>query len=121
MTLKPNQVWYISRAVLAVGFAADVMVTLAVMLLPCAAQVEGKVGGSMEDTRLVEGIVIDKDFSHPQMPKELKVGIALPLCPHHQGLFASKQNLCCIRSFLFTFCNVLKSPATARASMSDCG
>ncbi len=26
----------------------------------------------MEDARLVEGIVIDKDFSHPQMPKELK-------------------------------------------------
>ncbi|KAF6254930.1 chaperonin complex component [Scenedesmus sp. NREL 46B-D3] len=34
-------------------------------------KVEGKVGGAMEDTRLVEGIVIDKDFSHPQMPKEL--------------------------------------------------
>jgi len=32
-------------------------------------KVEGKVGGVMEDTRLVEGIVIDKDFSHPQMPK----------------------------------------------------
>lgn len=30
-------------------------------------QVEGKVGGTMEDTRLVEGIVIDKDFSHPQV------------------------------------------------------
>lgn len=30
-------------------------------------QVEGKVGGAMEDTRLVEGIVIDKDFSHPQV------------------------------------------------------
>lgn len=30
-------------------------------------QVEGKVGGVMEDTRLVEGIVIDKDFSHPQV------------------------------------------------------
>lgn len=35
-------------------------------------KVEGKVGGKMEDARLVEGIVIDKDFSHPQMPKELK-------------------------------------------------
>lgn len=45
-------------------------------------QVEGKVGGAMEDTRLVEGIVIDKDFSHPQMPKELKdVKIAILTCP----------------------------------------
>ncbi|KAL6751638.1 protein CCT-5, isoform b [Haematococcus lacustris] len=36
----------------------------------------------MEDTRLVEGIVIDKDFSHPQMPKELKdVKIAILTCP----------------------------------------
>uniref|UniRef100_A0A383W8E2 T-complex protein 1 subunit epsilon n=1 Tax=Tetradesmus obliquus TaxID=3088 RepID=A0A383W8E2_TETOB len=45
-------------------------------------KVEGKVGGAMEDTRLVEGIVIDKDFSHPQMPKELKdVKIAILTCP----------------------------------------
>jgi hypothetical protein len=45
-------------------------------------QVEGKVGGAMEDTRMVEGIVIDKDFSHPQMPKELKdVKIAILTCP----------------------------------------
>ena len=32
-------------------------------------KVEGKVGGKMEDTILVKGVVIDKDFSHPQMPK----------------------------------------------------
>jgi T-complex protein 1 subunit epsilon len=45
-------------------------------------KVEGKVGGRMEDTRLVEGIVIDKDFSHPQMPKELKdVKLAILTCP----------------------------------------
>jgi chaperonin GroEL (HSP60 family) len=48
----------------------------------CYVQVEGKVGGAMEDTRLVEGIVIDKDFSHPQMPKELRdVKIAILTCP----------------------------------------
>ncbi|KAG5470078.1 hypothetical protein LSCM4_02772 [Leishmania orientalis] len=34
-------------------------------------KVEGKVGGRLEETCLVNGIVIDKDFSHPQMPKEL--------------------------------------------------
>ena len=32
-------------------------------------KVEGKVGGKLEDTTLVKGVVIDKDFSHPQMPK----------------------------------------------------
>lgn len=35
-------------------------------------KVEGKVGGTLEDTCLVKGIVIDKDFSHPQMSKEHK-------------------------------------------------
>ena len=32
-------------------------------------KVEGKVGGKLEDTILVKGVIIDKDFSHPQMPK----------------------------------------------------
>ena len=31
-------------------------------------KVEGKVGGKLEDTELVAGIVVDKDMSHPQMP-----------------------------------------------------
>lgn len=30
-------------------------------------QVEGKVGGRLEDTALYTGIVIDKDMSHPQV------------------------------------------------------
>lgn len=32
-------------------------------------KVEGKVGGKLEDTVLVKGVVVDKDMSHPQMPK----------------------------------------------------
>jgi len=45
-------------------------------------KVQGKVGGKLEDTRLVRGVVIDKDFSHSQMPKELKdVKIAILTCP----------------------------------------
>lgn len=32
-------------------------------------KVDGKVGGELNDTMLVKGVVIDKDFSHPQMPK----------------------------------------------------
>jgi len=45
-------------------------------------KMDGRVGGRLEDTMLVNGIVIDKDFSHPQMPKELKdVKIAILTCP----------------------------------------
>lgn len=32
-------------------------------------KVQGKEGGRLEDTMLVKGVVVDKDFSHPQMPK----------------------------------------------------
>jgi T-complex protein 1 subunit epsilon len=35
--------------------------------------VEGKVGGKLEDTMLVQGIILDKDISHPQMSKHIKV------------------------------------------------
>ena len=32
-------------------------------------KIETKVGGQLEDTMLVKGVIVDKDFSHPQMPK----------------------------------------------------
>jgi len=35
-------------------------------------KVDGKVGGALEDTLLVKGVIVDKDFSHPQMPSEVK-------------------------------------------------
>lgn len=35
-------------------------------------KMQGKVGGKIEDTALINGILVDKDFSHPQMPKEIK-------------------------------------------------
>jgi T-complex protein 1 subunit epsilon len=45
-------------------------------------KVEGKVGGQMEDTVLVKGVIVDKDFSHPQMPKVVKdAKIAILTCP----------------------------------------
>ena len=45
-------------------------------------KVEGKVGGTLEETMLVNGVVLDKDMSHPQMPKLLKdAKIALLTCP----------------------------------------
>lgn len=34
-------------------------------------KIVGKVGGRLEDTMLVKGVVVDKDMSHPQMPKVL--------------------------------------------------
>jgi T-complex protein 1 subunit epsilon len=30
---------------------------------------EGKIGGKLEDTMLVKGVIVNKDMSHPQMPK----------------------------------------------------
>lgn len=30
-------------------------------------KMDGKVGGKMEETELVRGVVVDKDMSHPQM------------------------------------------------------
>ncbi|CAG9323538.1 unnamed protein product [Blepharisma stoltei] len=45
-------------------------------------KVEGKPGGSLEDTALIRGIVIDKDMSHPQMPKVVNdAKIAILTCP----------------------------------------
>ena len=32
-------------------------------------KIETKVGGTLEDTMLVRGVIVNKDFSHPQMPK----------------------------------------------------
>jgi len=34
-------------------------------------KVEGKTGGSIEDTFLIEGVLLDKNFSHNQMAKEI--------------------------------------------------
>ena len=34
-------------------------------------KVDGKEGGEMSDSQLIKGVVIEKDFSHPQMPKEI--------------------------------------------------
>lgn len=45
-------------------------------------KITGKEGGRLEDTQLVRGIILDKEFSHPQMPKEIKnAKIALLTCP----------------------------------------
>jgi len=44
-------------------------------------KMEGRTGGKLEDTMLVKGVIIDKDFSHSQMPKQLKdVKLAVLTC-----------------------------------------
>lgn len=45
-------------------------------------KLEGKTGGTLEDTALIHGIVLDKEMSHPQMPTEIKdAKIAILTCP----------------------------------------
>jgi len=57
-------------------------------------KVEAKVGGKMEDSMLVKGVVVDKDFSHPQMPKQLKdVKIAILTCPFEPPKPKTKHKL----------------------------
>lgn len=53
-----------------------------------------QVGGRLEDTVLVKGVVIDKTMSHPQMPKELKdVKLAILTCPFEPPKPKTKHKL----------------------------
>merc|ERR1719244_909960 len=57
-------------------------------------KLEGKAGGSLGDTKLVHGIVLDKEFSHPQMPKQLKdVKLAILTCPFEPPKPKTKHKL----------------------------
>ncbi|XP_002739598.1 T-complex protein 1 subunit epsilon-like [Saccoglossus kowalevskii] len=57
-------------------------------------KVDGKVGGKLEDTVLVRGVVVDKDFSHPQMPKTIKdAKIAILTCPFEPPKPKTKHKL----------------------------
>lgn len=53
-----------------------------------------QVGGRLEDTMLVKGVVIDKTMSHPQMPKELRnVKLAILTCPFEPPKPKTKHKL----------------------------
>merc|ERR1719453_2171056 len=57
-------------------------------------KMDGKVGGKLEDTRLVKGIVVDKDMSHPQMEKDLKdVKLCVLTCPFEPPKPKTKHKL----------------------------
>lgn len=57
-------------------------------------KMDGKVGGKMEETELVRGVVVDKDMSHPQMPKEIRdAKIAILTCPFEPPKPKTKNTL----------------------------
>ncbi|XP_077605548.1 T-complex protein 1 subunit epsilon [Crocuta crocuta] len=57
-------------------------------------KVEGKVGGRLEDTKLIKGVIVDKDFSHPQMPKLVEnAKIAILTCPFEPPKPKTKHKL----------------------------
>lgn len=57
-------------------------------------KVDGKVGGKLEETKLVDGIVVDKDFSHPQMPKKVDdAKICVLTCPFEPPKPKTKHKL----------------------------
>jgi len=57
-------------------------------------KVEGKEGARLEDSILVKGVIIDKYFSHPQMPKEVKdARVAILTCPFEPPKPKTKHKL----------------------------
>jgi len=57
-------------------------------------KVEGKPGGRLEETELIHGIVVDKDFSHPQMPKIVRdAKMCILTCPFEPPKPKTKHKL----------------------------
>jgi T-complex protein 1 subunit epsilon len=57
-------------------------------------KVDGKVGGALEDSLLVQGVIVDKDFSHPQMPDEVRdAKLAILTCPFEPPKPKTKHKL----------------------------
>jgi len=57
-------------------------------------KVEGKPGGSLDQTELIRGIVVDKDFSHPQMPKKVTdARMCILTCPFEPPKPKTKHKL----------------------------
>lgn len=45
-------------------------------------KIESKIGGSIEDSSFIRGVLLEKEFSHPQMPKSVEdCRIAILTCP----------------------------------------
>lgn len=56
--------------------------------------IQSKIGKNLADTRLIKGLVIKKEFSHPQMNKSMKnARIALLSCPFEPPKLKNKNTL----------------------------
>jgi T-complex protein 1 subunit epsilon len=57
-------------------------------------RMEGKTGGSLEETTIVNGLVIDKEISHPQMPKVIEdAKMCILTCPFEPPKPKTKHKL----------------------------
>lgn len=57
-------------------------------------KLQGKLGGSMSNSKLINGVCIDKDFSHPQMQKVINnAKIAILSCPFEPPKPKTKHKL----------------------------
>ncbi|CCF58016.1 hypothetical protein KAFR_0D03680 [Kazachstania africana CBS 2517] len=63
-------------------------------------KLQGRVGGSLKDSVLINGVILDKDFSHPQMPTEVlpkeneeDVKLAILTCPFEPPKPKTKHKL----------------------------
>lgn len=57
-------------------------------------KIVAKAGGCLEDSEFIEGIVLDKDFSHPQMVKEIKdARVCILTCPFEPPKPKTKHGL----------------------------
>lgn len=57
-------------------------------------KMEGKVGGALENSELIKGVILDKEFSHPQMPKRVEnCKIAILTCPFEPPKPKTKHKL----------------------------
>ena len=57
-------------------------------------KIVAKAGGALEDSQFIEGIVLDKDFYHPQMDKEIKdAKVCILSCPFEPPKPKTKHGL----------------------------
>lgn len=57
-------------------------------------KIVAKAGGSLSDSQFIEGIVLDKDFSHPQMQKEIRdAKVCILTCPFEPPKPKTKHGL----------------------------
>jgi T-complex protein 1 subunit epsilon len=57
-------------------------------------KIQGKTGGCLEDSKIIHGILIEKDISHPNMKKEIDdAKICILTCPFEPPKPKTKHNI----------------------------